>query len=55
MDFGELNDKAIKGLTYLSKIVSRIYLYIHELLMGYILVDEYCMAHMKKTSKCVVL
>jgi hypothetical protein len=32
MDFGELNDKAIKGLTRLSKIVSRFYLYIHELL-----------------------
>jgi hypothetical protein len=30
VDFGELNDKAIKGLMYLSKIVSRFYLYIHE-------------------------
>jgi hypothetical protein len=30
VDFGELNDKAIKELMYLSKIVSRFYLYIHE-------------------------
>jgi hypothetical protein len=45
VDFGELNDKAIKGLTYLSKIVSMFYLYIHELLLRYILVNEYYMAH----------
>jgi hypothetical protein len=30
VDFGELNAKTIKGLMYLSKIVSRFYLYIHE-------------------------
>jgi hypothetical protein len=30
VDFGELSDKAIKGLMYLSKIVSRFYLYIRE-------------------------
>jgi hypothetical protein len=30
VDFGELNDKAIKGLMILSKIVSRFSLYIHE-------------------------
>jgi hypothetical protein len=30
VDFGELNDKAIKGLMILSKIVSRLSLYIHE-------------------------
>jgi hypothetical protein len=29
VDFGELNDKAIKGLMNLSKIVSRFYLYSH--------------------------
>jgi hypothetical protein len=45
VDFGELNDKAIKGLTYLSKIVSRFYLDIHELLLEYILVNEYYMTH----------
>ena len=45
MDFGELNDKAIKGLMYLSKIVSRFYLYIHEQLLKYLFMDEYYMAH----------
>jgi hypothetical protein len=30
VDFGELNDKVIKGLMILSKIVSRFSLYIHE-------------------------
>jgi hypothetical protein len=30
VDFGELNDKAIKGLMNFSKIVSRFSLYIHE-------------------------
>jgi hypothetical protein len=30
VDFGELNDKAIKGLMILSKNVSRFSLYIHE-------------------------
>jgi diphthamide biosynthesis methyltransferase len=30
VDFGELNDKAIKVLMILSKIVSRFSLYIHE-------------------------
>jgi hypothetical protein len=35
VDFGELNDKAIKGLMLLSKIVSRFSLYIHELLLKY--------------------
>jgi hypothetical protein len=30
VDFGELNDKAIKGQMDLSEIVSRFYLYIHE-------------------------
>jgi hypothetical protein len=45
VDFGELNDKAIKGLTYLSKIVSMFYLDIHEQLLEYLFVDEYYMAH----------
>jgi hypothetical protein len=33
VDFGELNDKAIKGLMDLSRIVSRFYLYIYEELL----------------------
>jgi hypothetical protein len=45
VDFGELNDKAIKGLMDLSKIVSRFYLYIHEQLLKYLFMDEYYMAH----------
>jgi hypothetical protein len=48
VDFGELNDKAIKGLVYLSKIVSRFYLYIHEQLLKYLFMDEYYMAHINK-------
>jgi hypothetical protein len=45
VDFGELNDKLIKALMYLSKIVSRFYLDIHEQLLEYLFVDEYYMAH----------
>jgi hypothetical protein len=45
VDFGKLNDKAIKGLLYLSKIVSRFYLDIHEQLLEYLFEDEYYMAH----------
>jgi hypothetical protein len=45
VDFGELDDKAIKGLTNLSKIVSRFYLYVYEQLMKYLVKDEYYMAH----------
>jgi hypothetical protein len=45
VDFGELNDKAIKGLMNLSKIVSMFYLYIHEQLLKYLVIDEYYMAH----------
>jgi hypothetical protein len=45
VDFGELNDKTIKGLMDLSKIVSRFYLYIHEKLLKYLFMDEYYMAH----------
>jgi hypothetical protein len=45
VDFGKLNDKAIKVLIHLSKIVSKFYLYIDELLLEYLLVNEYYMAH----------
>jgi hypothetical protein len=45
VDFGELNDKEIKGLMYLSKIVSRFYLNIHQQLLEYWCVDEYYMGH----------
>jgi hypothetical protein len=45
MDFGELNDKAIKGLMTLSKIVIRSYLYIHEQPLKYLNVDEYYGSH----------
>jgi hypothetical protein len=45
VDFGELNDKTIKGLMDLSKIVSRFYLYIHEQLLKYLFMDEYYMDH----------
>jgi hypothetical protein len=48
VDFGELNDKAIKGLMYLSKIVSIFYLYVHEQLLKYLFMDEYYMAHIDK-------
>jgi hypothetical protein len=40
VDFGELNDKAIKGLMYLSKIVSMLYLHIHKQLLKYLFMDE---------------
>jgi hypothetical protein len=43
--FGELNDKTIKGLMDLSKIVSRFYLYIHEQPLKYLFMDEYYMTH----------
>jgi hypothetical protein len=36
VDFGELNDKAIKGLMILSKIMSRFSLYIHEQPLKYL-------------------
>jgi hypothetical protein len=52
VDFGELNDKAIKGLIYLSKIVSTIYLYIHDILLEYVFVNEYYMAHTRE-YKCM--
>jgi hypothetical protein len=45
VDFGELNDKVIKGLMYLSKIVSRLYLHIYRQLLKYLFMDEYYMAH----------
>jgi hypothetical protein len=40
VDFGELNDKAIKGLMCLSKIVSMLYLHIHKQLLKYLFMDE---------------
>jgi hypothetical protein len=43
--FGELNDKAIKGLMFLSKIVSRFSLYIHEKPLMYLIMDEYFGSH----------
>jgi hypothetical protein len=48
VDFGELNDKAIKRLMYLSKIVSKFYLYIHEQLLKYLFMVEYHMSHINK-------
>jgi hypothetical protein len=45
VDFGELNDKEIKELMNLSKIVSRFSLYIHEQLLKYLFVDEYYGSH----------
>jgi hypothetical protein len=45
VDFGELNDKAIKGLMNLSKTVSKFNLYIHEQPLKYLIVDEYYGSH----------
>jgi hypothetical protein len=45
VDFGELNDKTIKGLLYLKKFVSRFILDIHEQLLEYLFMDEYYMVH----------
>jgi hypothetical protein len=55
VDFGELNDKTIKGLIDLSKIVSRFYLYIHEQLLKYLFMDEYYMVHIEKTNIWMIL
>jgi hypothetical protein len=41
VDFGELNDKAIKGLMNLFKIGSKFSLYIHEQPLKHLFVDEY--------------
>jgi hypothetical protein len=48
VDFGELNDKAIKGLMFLSKIVSRFSLYIHEQPLMYLIMDEYFGSHFQR-------
>jgi hypothetical protein len=48
VDFGEWNDKMIKGLMNLFKIVSRFCLYIHEQPLRYLFVDEYYMAYLDK-------
>jgi hypothetical protein len=45
VDFGEVNNKAIKGLMNLSKIVSRFSLYIHEQPLKYLNMDVYCGSH----------
>jgi hypothetical protein len=50
VDFGELNDKVIKRLMFLSKIVSRFYLYIHEQLLKYLFMVEYHMAQSDKNK-----
>jgi hypothetical protein len=50
VDFGKLNDKAIKGITYFSKIVSRIYLYFNKLSLEYLLVNEYLWITLEKTD-----
>jgi hypothetical protein len=48
VDFGELNDKEIKGLMYLSKIVSRFSLYIHEQPLMYLIMDENFGSHFQR-------
>jgi hypothetical protein len=48
VDFGELNEKAIKGLMNLSKIVSRFSLYIHEQPLKYLNIDEYFGSHFQR-------
>jgi hypothetical protein len=53
VDFGELNDKAIKELMNLSKIMSRFSLYIHGQLLEYLFVGEYYMAHIDKDTYMV--
>jgi hypothetical protein len=45
VNFGELNDNAIRGLMNLSKIVSRFSLYIHEQPLKYLIKDEYYGSH----------
>jgi hypothetical protein len=53
VDFGKSNDKTIKGLMNLSKIVSMFSLYIHEQPLKYLFVDEYYMAHIDKDKYMV--
>jgi hypothetical protein len=53
VDFGELNDKAIKELMILSKIVSRFSLYIHEQPLKYFKLWMYFMAHIYKDKYMV--
>jgi hypothetical protein len=55
VDFGELNDKAIKGLMDLSKIVSRFYLYIHEQLLKYYLWMNIIWLTLEKTNIWMIL
>jgi hypothetical protein len=53
VDFGKLNDKTIKGLMNLSKIVSRFHLHIHEQVLKYLFADEYYMDHIDKDKQMV--
>jgi hypothetical protein len=55
VDFGELNDKAIKGLMYLSKIVSKFYLYFHEQLLKYLLWMNIIWLTLTKTNIWMIL
>jgi hypothetical protein len=59
MSFCELNDKAIKGLTCLSKIVSKFYVYIHELLLTCVGEWILCGSHWRRQAivwfQCKVL
>jgi hypothetical protein len=48
--FGELNDKMIKSLTYLSETVRRFHLYIHELLLEYLLGMDITWLTLEKTN-----
>jgi hypothetical protein len=48
VDFGELNDKAIKGLMILSKTVSRFSLCIHGQPLMYLFMDEYFGSHFQR-------
>jgi hypothetical protein len=50
VDFGELNDKMIKGLMYLSQIMSKFYLDIHEQLLEYLFVGSIIWFTLKKTN-----
>jgi hypothetical protein len=45
VDFGELNDKAIKGLTWLLKIVSKFYYIIHVCIFGSLNWMHICGSH----------
>jgi hypothetical protein len=52
VDFGELNDKTIKGLMNLSEIVSRFQLFM-SICLKYLFDDEYYMVHIDKDKYMV--